>query len=175
VSAITAQPQHMVALAGANQVRVARGRLRARIASGETTVAAVLRAVPPEAETMTIFALLMARYSSRRGRDRTAALLESLNIPEGKQVGALTVRQRNAIIDEFTPVVVVPAAVSVWHGRYRDGRLHLVGNGRSDTACGTPVAHGWREHAAADWGCEPMRCEVCATHARLRGWPVPDA
>jgi hypothetical protein len=164
-------PQHMAALGKANRTRLARAALKAQIFAGERTVADILRDIPPEAETMTVFRLLVAQ--DRWGRVRALRCLRQLGLPEGKQLRALTIRQREALDVELSPVVVAPAVVTVWCGRYSD-RLHLVSDGRWDTACGKPIAD-WAERPATDWRCEETRCETCVTHARTNAWPVPDA
>ena len=88
--------QYMPALERANQVRLARARLKRRIAGGEVTVGAVLRNTPPEAVSWAIGDLLINQR--RWGRTRTLTLLHRLRIHETKTVGALTGHQRDQII-----------------------------------------------------------------------------
>jgi hypothetical protein len=87
-------PQHLKALARANQVRVARAVLKRRIATGDVTVPQVLVACPWHATTMSISELLMSQRSW--GRTRSRRLLVSAGIPETKRLGNLTERQRKA-------------------------------------------------------------------------------
>lgn len=95
--------QHMRALANANGTRLARAALKLEIARGTRTIASVLACVPQEAETMTIFDLLMSQYCW--GQHRTRQLLANRQITGTRQVGSLTARQRNLLIDALTPDV----------------------------------------------------------------------
>jgi hypothetical protein len=90
-------PQHMRALGNANRVRLARAALKRDIRSGAVSVAEVLRAVPWEAETMTIADLLLSQH--RWGTTRMRRLCASVPIGESKQLGAMTDRQRKWIAD----------------------------------------------------------------------------
>jgi hypothetical protein len=76
--------QRTRALAGANKARLARSSMKAQILAGETTVADILREPPACAASMTISDLLMSQ--ERWGQSRTASLLRSVDIPEGKQL-----------------------------------------------------------------------------------------
>jgi hypothetical protein len=94
--------QRTRALAGANKARLARSSMKAQIRAGETTVADILREPPAGAASMTISDLLMSQ--ERWGQSRTASLLRSVDIPEGRQLSggpdvSLTARQRGLIID----------------------------------------------------------------------------
>jgi hypothetical protein len=91
-AAVEPAPQHLRALERANQVRLARADLKRRIASRETTVAQVVGTPPWEACRMTVSELLMSQ--KRWGRARTKRLLVSIGLPENKEVGTLTDRQR---------------------------------------------------------------------------------
>ena len=90
-----AGPQHLQALEYANRVRLARAELKRQVAADETSVAAVILESPWEAESMEISHLLMSQR--RWGRARCRRLLVSLGLPENKQVGTLTQRQRVAL------------------------------------------------------------------------------
>jgi hypothetical protein len=90
-------PQHLQALARANAVRLARAELKRRVGDAETTVGEVVLECPWEAETMTVADLLMTQR--RWGRTRCRKLLQSIPVSETKTVGALTDRQRHAIVD----------------------------------------------------------------------------
>ena len=88
-------PQHMRALKHANRVRLARAELKRRIAGQEVLAAEVVLNCPWEASSMEISDVLMAQR--RWGRARCRRILLSLGVPENKQVGTLTVRQRQAL------------------------------------------------------------------------------
>ena len=88
-------PQHMRALQHANRVRLARAALKRRIAGQEVPAAEVILNCPWEAASMEISDVLMAQR--RWGRARCRRILLSLGVPENKQVGTLTVRQRQAL------------------------------------------------------------------------------
>ena len=88
------QEQHLRALEYANRVRLARAGMKRRIASGELSAAEVVLSCPWQAHSMSISDLLMSQ--KRWGRTRCRRLLVSLGVPENKQVGTLTERQRLA-------------------------------------------------------------------------------
>jgi hypothetical protein len=90
-----APPQHLRALEHANRVRLARAELKRRVATQETNVVEVIVDCPWQAESMCISDLLMSQR--RWGRARCRRLLLSLNIPENKQIGTFTERQRAAL------------------------------------------------------------------------------
>ena len=94
---IAPAPQHMDALRQANEVRLARAGLKRRVADGEVSAAEVVRASPWEARNMTVFELLMSQR--RWGRTRSRSLLARTEVPETKQLGKLTERQRRAVVD----------------------------------------------------------------------------
>jgi hypothetical protein len=90
-----AAPQHLRALQQANRVRLARAELKRRVAAQATTVADVVLDCPWEAESMALSDLLMSQR--RWGRARCRRVLLSLGLPENKQIGTLTDRQRRAL------------------------------------------------------------------------------
>jgi hypothetical protein len=92
---VNAAPQHLRALEHANRVRLGRAELKRKIASQQTTAADVVLGCPWEAASMEIADVLMAQR--RWGRARCRRLLLSLGLPENKQVGTLTARQRQAL------------------------------------------------------------------------------
>jgi hypothetical protein len=92
---VTSEPQHLRALEHANRVRLARAELKRRIAAGEVHVPDVVLESPWEARSMELSELLMSQ--KRWGRERCRRLLIALAIPENKQVGTLTDRQRAAL------------------------------------------------------------------------------
>jgi hypothetical protein len=100
-------PQHMRALARANEVRLARAELKRRISHGEVSVAEVVLTSPWEAESMTISDLLMSQR--RWGATRCRKLLQGITMSENKTVGSMTERQRRALAAELAPVAGLSA------------------------------------------------------------------
>ena len=92
-----AEPQHLHALARANEIRLARANMKRAIASGERSVAEVLMTCPREASRMEIGELLACQR--RWGGQRTRRLLAQVPVVETKLVGTLTERQRRAIAE----------------------------------------------------------------------------
>jgi hypothetical protein len=76
-------------------VRLARAELKRQIASSEIPASQVILECPWEAASMSISDLLMCQR--RWGRARCRRLLISLGVPENKQIGTLTDRQRGAL------------------------------------------------------------------------------
>ena len=93
------QEQHLRALEYANRVRLARAQMKHQIADGELTAAEVVLGCPWQAHSMSVSDLLMSQ--KRWGRTRCRRLLMSLGVPENKQVGTLTERQRLALSEEL--------------------------------------------------------------------------
>jgi hypothetical protein len=87
--------QHLRALEYANRVRLARARMKRKIAEGELSAADVILTCPWQAHSMSVSDLLMSQ--KRWGRARCRRLLVSLGVPENKQIGTLTERQRLAL------------------------------------------------------------------------------
>src|SRR3954447_2085195 len=87
--------QHLRALARANRVRLARAELKRQIAAEEISASEVILECPWEAASMSISDLLMCQR--RWGRARCRRLLTSLGVPENKQIGTLTERQRRVL------------------------------------------------------------------------------
>jgi hypothetical protein len=90
-----AADQCLAALERANDVRVARAQLKRRIGAGGVAAAEVILASPWQTRTMSVGELLICQRGW--GRVRARRLLLSLAVPENKQVGTLTERQRLAI------------------------------------------------------------------------------
>src|SRR4051794_33561899 len=90
-----AAPQHLRALERANRVRLARAELKRQVLSQATTVVDVVLECPWEAESMELSDLLMSQR--RWGRARCRRVLLALGLPENKQIGTLTDRQRRAL------------------------------------------------------------------------------
>src|SRR5919202_525452 len=96
------EQQHLRALEYANRVRLARALMKRKIASGELSAADVILTCPWQAHSMSVSDLLMAQR--RWGRTRCRRLLVSLGVPENKQIGTLTERQRRArALDQQEP------------------------------------------------------------------------
>ena len=93
-------PQHLRALEQANKVRLARAELKRRIAAQTTTAAQVILQCPEEASGMSISDVLMSQR--RWGRARCRRLLLTLSLPENKQLGTLTQRQREVLAAVLT-------------------------------------------------------------------------
>ena len=89
------QQQHLRALEYANRVRLARARLKRKVAAGELSAAEIVLTCPWQAHSMSISDLLMSQ--KRWGRARCRRLLISLSVPENKSIGTLTERQRLAL------------------------------------------------------------------------------
>jgi hypothetical protein len=94
------QEQHLRALEYANRVRLARARMKRKIGAGELSAAEVVLSCPWQAHSMSISDLLMSQ--KRWGRTRCRRLLVSLGVPENKQIGTLTERQRLALAAVLT-------------------------------------------------------------------------
>lgn len=90
------QPQCMQALARANEVRLARARLKREVGAATRSAIEVVRDVPWEAETMPIGELLCSQR--RWGRARSRKLLMSIHLSEAKPLGSLTPRQRRLLV-----------------------------------------------------------------------------
>src|SRR3954470_4601184 len=90
-----AAPQHLRALERANRVRLARADLKRQVLSQATTVVDVVLECPWEAESMEVSDLLMSQR--RWGRARCRRVLLSRGLPESKQIGTLTDRQRRSL------------------------------------------------------------------------------
>lgn len=87
--------QHLRALERANQVRLARAELKRQVAGEEISASQVIIDCPWEAASMSISDLLMCQR--RWGRARCRRVLVALGVPENKQIGTLTDRQRTAL------------------------------------------------------------------------------
>jgi hypothetical protein len=94
-NAVEEQPQQLRALGKANRVRLARAELKRRVAGGDVSVADVVLDCPWEAASMEIGDLL--RSQRRWGTARCRRLLVSVGMPEHKQIGTLTDRQRKVL------------------------------------------------------------------------------
>ena len=100
ITTTPAHPQHMRALARANEVRLARAELKRRVAFGKVDVAEVIVYCPWEAHSMAVGDLLISQRSW--GRTRCRKLLAELPMSETKTVGSMTDRQRRALATMLT-------------------------------------------------------------------------
>ena len=91
-----ARPQHMKALGRANEVRLARARIKRGVADGTVSVADVILERPWEAANMTLVELLLSQ--KRWGATKCSKFLANLGLPESKTVGSLTDRQRKLLV-----------------------------------------------------------------------------
>jgi hypothetical protein len=103
---VGAEQQHLRALEYANRVRLARARMKRKIAAGELSAADVVITCPWQAHSMSVSDLLMSQ--KRWGRTRCRRLLVSLGVPENKQIGTLTERQRVALAAVLTAKGAAP-------------------------------------------------------------------
>ena len=99
-ASVGVEEQHLRALEYANRVRLARARMKRKIAAGELSAADVVLACPWQAHSMSVSDLLMSQ--KRWGRTRCRRLLVSLGVPENKKIGTLTERQRLALAAVLT-------------------------------------------------------------------------
>ena len=97
---VGAGQQHLRALEHANRVRLARASMKRQVAAGEVAAAEVILTCPWQAHSMDISDLLMSQ--KRWGRARCRRLLLSIGVPENKQIGTLTERQRLALAAVLT-------------------------------------------------------------------------
>ena len=126
IATVDAAPQHLRALEQANRVRLARAELKRRVALQQTSVVDVILDCPWQAEGMSISDLLMSQR--RWGRARCRRLLISLGIPENKQIGTFTERQRGAIVGGLSRYTERPLPVAVAAPSFEaEPRLEMVG------------------------------------------------
>jgi hypothetical protein len=92
---ISPAPQHMRALARANEVRLARAELKRCVSYGEITAASVILECPMEAESMQIADLLGSQR--RWGTTRCRKFLAAIPMLETKTIGSMTERQRREL------------------------------------------------------------------------------
>jgi hypothetical protein len=101
-----ARPQHLRALERANEVRLARAKLKRGVAFGEIDVVEVIVHCPSEAYSMALADLLMSqrRWGQMRCRKFLAELPSSEKLPmsERKTVGSMTDRQRRMLAAMLT-------------------------------------------------------------------------
>ncbi len=96
---MTSDPQREAALKRANEVRLARAALKRRIAGGAVSAADVILDLPEEAKSWPVCELL--RSQRRWGNQRCVKFLKRNEIPERKQIGTLTKRQRELLAQQL--------------------------------------------------------------------------
>ena len=95
----TSPPPHLDALRRANEIRVARAKLKHQIGEGTISVGDVLLACPLEVAGMTIVELLTSQEGW--GTKRCRSFLAGIGMPETKSIGSLTERQRRVLAGLF--------------------------------------------------------------------------
>ena len=89
------QPDRLLALERANEIRRARAQLKRRIGAGHVSAAEVILACPPEARRWPVAALLACQR--HWGSTKCNRFLARNQISEAKRVGDLTERQRRLL------------------------------------------------------------------------------
>ena len=106
----TTEPQRLVALGRANEIRLARASLKRQIGLGEVSAAEVILECPDAALSWPIGELLMSQR--RWGNTRCNKFLARNNIVETKPVGTLTDRQRHMLASSLKAPVVGEMALA---------------------------------------------------------------
>lgn len=91
--ATVAVPQHMTALARANEVRLAAAAVKRQVAAGTLTIGEALE--HPDAGSLVVMDLLVAQH--RWGGSKAARLMAEARISQVRRVRELTARQRGEI------------------------------------------------------------------------------
>ena len=89
--------QRLNALSRANEVRSRRAALKAALKRGEVNICDILMAPPDFMLTAKVMDLLMA--APKRGKIKSARIMEQCRISPSKTVGGLSERQRAALLD----------------------------------------------------------------------------
>jgi len=89
--------QRLDALARANEVRSRRAALKVNLKRGAVDICDVLAAPPDYMLTAKVIDLLMA--APKRGRVKSARIMEQFRISPSKTVAGLSERQRAALLD----------------------------------------------------------------------------
>lgn len=110
-----AVPQHMRALARANEIRLARADLKRMVALGELDIGEVLIDCPEEAQGMAVADLLMSQR--RWGQTRCRRFLSQVPISERKTIGSLTDRQRGQLVSMLAAAGATQRRGTVLAGR----------------------------------------------------------
>lgn len=89
--------RQMTALSKANEVRIARARLKQQLRQGDACIEQILAAPPECASTAKVIELLLA--VPKIGPARAGRLLTTAGVNQTKTIGTLTERQRTHLID----------------------------------------------------------------------------
>ncbi len=89
--------QRLDALSRANEVRSRRAALKADLKRGEINICDILVMPPDYMLTAKVIDLLMA--APKRGKIKSARIMEHCRISPSKTVGGLSERQRTALLD----------------------------------------------------------------------------
>lgn len=92
---ITSQPDRLLVLERANEIRRARAQLKQRIGAGHLSAAQVMLECPPEAQRWPVVALLACQR--HWGSATCSKFLARNEISEAKRIGELTDRQRRLL------------------------------------------------------------------------------
>lgn len=92
--------QHMRALQVANEVRLARSRLKKQVGQGVLSVVEVIGDCPQEVRTMTVAELLDSQR--RWGGKRCRSFLTAISMSETRKLGELTPRERTRLIESLS-------------------------------------------------------------------------
>jgi hypothetical protein len=95
-AAPAAVSQRSQALRQANRIRSARATLKRALESGRRSAAEVISDPPWIAQTMAVRQVVLSQRGW--GTVRARRLLRSASVPEDKELGALTERQRRALL-----------------------------------------------------------------------------
>lgn len=88
--------QQTNALIHANQIRTARAKICNDIRQGKVDISTILRGELDSClETMAVYFFILYKFGW--GTKKTQRMLERMEIPERKQLGKLTPRQRNIL------------------------------------------------------------------------------
>ena len=93
-------PQHMVAMARANEIRFARADLKRQVRNGDLTVHDVLTTMPYCIASLRVYDLL--QWPRRRGHLFAVRALTAAGASEFRTVRDLTRRQRAALLNHLT-------------------------------------------------------------------------
>jgi hypothetical protein len=113
---ISPAPQHMRALARANEVRLARAELKRSVSDGELSAATVILDCPMEAESMPIADLLGSQR--RWGTTRCRKFLAAIPMSETKTIGSMTERQRREVAMRLERLGVTARTQRIEHAPY---------------------------------------------------------
>ncbi|HVP74748.1 MAG TPA: integration host factor, actinobacterial type [Gaiellaceae bacterium] len=97
VTSIRSHDRRMIALRRANEVRIARARLKRDLREGNVRIEQILAEPPEQVSTAQVLDLLLA--VPKIGPVKAARLLNTARVGQSKTVGGLTDRQRGHLIE----------------------------------------------------------------------------